>query len=181
MKKEVEIKILNIDKKKIKSLLKKSGAKQILKPNLMKEMYLESPAHERLYSAFRLRSEGKKNFLTLKLKKGTRESKKFQVRDELEVEIGDFNTAKKIIQLAGFKIFRKREKIREKYKLNKSEIEIDEYPKMKPYLEIETSSAKEMSYLIKILGISLKYATNKTATEIIRGAGLNPDNLFFKE
>lgn len=178
MKKEIELKILNIDRKKFIASLKKVGAKQILKPTLMCEVYLDSPAQERVYSSFRLRDEGKRIFLTLKLKK---EDKKFQIRDEFEVEVSDFDTTKKILELAGFKIFRQREKLREEYRLGKIKIEIDEYPKMKPYTEIEAPSKDELERFLKKLEFPIKYTTNKTATEILKDAGLNPDNLLFEK
>jgi len=178
MKKEIEVKILNIDKASIGKTLKKLGAIKILKPTLMRELYWESSAKKRLYSSFRLRSEGNDNFLTIKLKK---EDNNFEIRDEFEVAVGDFGKTKKILELAGFKVFRQREKVREEYKLGKTKIEIDQYPNMNPYLEIEGSSKKEVEKFLKKLGFSLKYTTNRTATEVIRDAGLDPNFLFFKK
>lgn len=177
MRKEIEVKILNIDRERLRATLKKLGARQVLKPTLMRELYLESPVKERVYSSFRLRAQGKNSFLTLKLKKG--EDKKFEIRDELEVEVDDFNAMRKILRLAGFTIFRQREKIREEYQLGKIKVEIDEYPKMKPYMEIEAFSKKEIKDFLKKIGFPLEYTTSGTATEIIQNAGVNPDYLLF--
>jgi len=176
MKKEIEIKILNIDPKKFKINLKKLGGKMINKPTLLRELYFESPSEKRVYSSFRLRSEGQRSFLTLKMKKDDRQ---FEIRDEYEVEVSDFNTARKILELAGFNVFRQREKMRESYKVGTIRIEVDTYPEIKPYAEIESTNKKDIKEFLDKMGFVLEYAVKKTATEIIRDAGLNPDNLVF--
>lgn len=176
MKREVEVKILNIDAVKLRRNLKKLGAVRIFPPTVFREIYWESPAKERVYSSFRLRSEGKKNYLTLKIKK---DDQHFEIRDEFEVEVGDFSMTMKIFELAGFKVFCEREKRREEYRIGTIKIEIDEYPKMKPYMEIEASNKKDALALLKQIGFPLKYTTNRTATEIIQDAGLDPNHLLF--
>lgn len=176
MRREVEVKVLNVDQKKLRKNLKKMGAKRVFSPTLFQEIYWESPAEERVYSSFRLRSEGKKSFLTLKLKKEDRE---FEIRDEFEVEVADFQMIAKILQLAGLKIFRRREKLREEYLVGNIKVEIDEYPRMMPYMEIEATSKLAVRNFLEELGFPLRYSTKRTATEIIRDAGLNPDNLLF--
>lgn len=176
MKREVEVKILNVDPVKLRKNLKKLGAIRVFSPTVFREIYWESPSEERAYSSFRLRSEGKRNFLTLKMKK---DDQHFEIRDEFEVEVGDFSMTMRILELAGFKVFREREKRREEYQIGTIKIEIDEYPKMKPYMEIEASHKKDVLTLLKQLGFPLKYTTNRTATEIIQDAGLDPNNLLF--
>lgn len=176
MKKEVEIKILNIDPKKLKNKIIKLGGKQILKLTLFREFYLDSPIKNRKYSSFRIRSEGKKCFLTIKTKK---DDNKFEIRNEHEVSVSNEKIIQDILSIAGFKIFRKREKKRESFLLNDIKIEIDTYPQMNPYVEIEGKNKKEIMQIIKKLDFSFKYANKKTATEIIKDAGLNPDNLVF--
>jgi adenylate cyclase class 2 len=178
MKREIEVKILNVDQGKLRKSLKKLGAKRVFGPTIFHEVYWESPLKERKYSSFRLRSEGQKSFLTLKIKK---EDSSFEIRDEFEVEVKSFEETKEILQLAGFKVFRDREKFREEYLLQDIKIEIDEYPGMMPYMEIEAPSKKAAKDFLKTIGFPLKYTTNRTATEIIQDAGLNPDNLLFKE
>lgn len=178
MKKEIEVKILNIDLKKMRLKLKRLGATQVLKPTMMRELYFKSPLLKIKYSSFRLRAEGKKNFMTLKLKKNDR---LFEIRDEFEIEVDNFNTTKEILQFAGFKIFRQREKKREEYLIGKIKIEIDQYPKMKPYIEIEASNKKDVEKFLEKINFPLNYTTKKTATEIISRAGLNPNNLIFSK
>lgn len=176
MKKEIEIKILNINPRKLRAVIKRLGGGQILRPTLMRELYFESPAKDRVYSSFRLRSEGKKNVLTLKIKKL---DKRFEIRDEYEVVVDNFNMTKNILELAGFKVFRNREKKRESFRVGKIRIEIDTYPGMNPYAEIESENKSDIEKFLNQIDFSLTYATKKTATEIIRDTGLDPDNLTF--
>lgn len=176
MKKEVEVKILNVDRKKLRATLKGLKARQTRSPTRMREVYWGSPSEQRAYSSLRLRSEGGGSFLTLKVKK---EDTQFHVRGEFEVRVSDFRTARRILELAGFKVFREREKIREEFQVGRVKVAIDTYPRMKPYMEIEASSKKEVKDFLGKIGFPLIYTTSKTATEIIRDAGLNPDDLLF--
>lgn len=178
MKKEIEVKILNIDPKKLGNTIKKLGGKKILHPTILRELYFESPSKKRMYSSFRLRSEGKENLLTLKVRK---EDKLFEMRNEYEIVVSSFDVTQKILELAGFKVFRQREKIRESYQLGTIRIEIDTYPGMKSYAEIEATNKNVIKQFIKKIGFSFQYTTKKTATEVIRSAGLNPDNLVFSK
>jgi adenylate cyclase, class 2 len=178
MKKEIEVKILNINRKKLKKSLKELGAKRVFRCTLFHEIYWESPSNERQCSSFRLRSEGRKSFLALKLKK---DDSAFEIRDEFEVEVGDFKTTAEILELVGFKVFRQREKLREEYLLENVKVEIDEYPGVMPYMEIEASSKQAVKDFLKKINFPLRYTTNRTATEIIQDAGLNPNKLLFNE
>jgi adenylate cyclase class IV len=79
MHKEIEVKILNIDRKDIRRKLKGLGAELVHKPVLLREVYFDSPARNHKFSSFRLRSGGGKTFLTIKFRTS---DKKFNVADE---------------------------------------------------------------------------------------------------
>lgn len=178
--KEVELKILNIDKKKITAKLRNIGARKIIKRTLIREIYFEKVGVKNYthnnYSSLRLRSIGKNNELTVKIKE---ESGMFGIWKEIETTMGDFETAKSILETIGFKPFRVREKYREEYMFKNIKIEIDTYPKMNPYVEIEAKSEVEMMKFLEEMQFPIEYATKETATEIIKRSKLNPDNLVF--
>lgn len=179
--KEIELKILNIDGVKLRKGLRKLGAKRVLTPVLVREVFLEQagvPVEGRAYSSFRLRSVGTKCELTVKVRKS---DKKYSVHDEFEVNVSGFDETLKLLNALGFRVFRRREKVREEWKLGGVKVEIDEYPKMLPYMEVEGRSRKAVERFLKSLGVSAEHASNATATEIVRGAGLDPDNLVFKK
>lgn len=174
---EIEVKILDVNVSKIKKTLRKIGAKQILKPTLFQEWYFRIPGitkKEKEFYSFRLRSEGKKNILTIKIKK---KDASYLVSKETEIEVSSAENTKTLLAVLRFKVFRQRKKIREIYKIDNVKIMIDQYPGIKPYIEIESTRKKDVSDFVRKLGYSFKDTTSKTATEIIREAGLNPDNL----
>lgn len=178
MKKEIEVKIVNIDVKKLLGTLRKLGFTRILKPTLLHELYFSSTNVRRNYSSFRLRSEGERSFLTIKTKQ---KDKRYKIRNEYEVEVGDFTTTKKLLEILGFETFREREKIRESYRRGSVRIEIDTYPMMQPYIEIEASQKKDVAQFLKEMNFDLNYASKKSATEIIFDAGFNPDHHLFSK
>src|SRR5690606_7229751 len=104
----------------------------------------------------------------------------YSIHNELEINVSDFETTLRLLETLGFKVFRRREKIREEWKLGTVKVEIDEYPRMLPYIEVEGQTRAAVDRFMKKMGISLEHASNATATEIVRGAGLDPDNLVFK-
>lgn len=178
--KEIEVKILNVDLQGIKKAFKTLGAKSVLKPTLFEEWYFEIPGvkeKERKFYSLRLRAEGKKNILTAKLQK---EDQRYHVNEEVEIEVSDIKRTRTLLILLGFHVFRQREKIRETYQFESVKIVIDKYPGIRPYIEIESLKKGAILSFIQKLGYSAKDTTNKTATEVIKEAGLNPDRLFFK-
>jgi len=179
MKKEIELKILNIEPKKIKEKIEKVGGEQILGPTLFHELYFESSAQKQRYSSFRLRLEGGVSILNLKMENEV--SEQFEIRDEYEVEVSDFETTKKILELAGFTVFREREKMREAYRIGSVRIEIDTYPNIKPYIELESETEEDIKKLVELLGFNMKDTTKNTATVILKEAGLDPNKLKFSD
>jgi len=177
MKKEIEVKILNIDLKGFRATLRARGARRIQKPTLFTEIYWKSPLPNPAFSSFRIRHEGARSFLTVKLSKT--QHAKFLLREEYEITIGDFEMARQIVSLLGFSVFCERQKIRESYTLKGSRIEIDQYPLMKPYAEIESSTIVSAQSIMRKLGYSFDDTVNMTATEVIKGAGRNPYKLMF--
>jgi len=181
--KELELKILNINKRKIKEKLNKLQAKLILKQTLFQEWYFEIPGltqEEREFYSLRLRTEGKKSFLTAKNQsKIQKEDRRYHINKEIEIEILNVQNLKKLLNLLRFNIFRQREKTREIYQLGRVKLAIDQYPKIAPYMEIEGPSKKNIIEIVKKLGYSPKDTTNKTATILIKEAGINPNSLFF--
>ena len=60
------------------------------------------------------------------------------------------------------------------FKLEKLKIEIDKYPSIPAYLEIE-GSKKEIENLLKRLGYKLSQTTNMNATSVLKYYNVNPN------
>lgn len=177
---EVELKILNVNVPAMRRKLKKLGLKRVMKPTLLREIHFTSKTFNGRGSSaslFRLRKEGDESFLTVKTKR--RKDRRFDVRQETEISVSDFEKTEKILKSVGFEVLREREKFREEYRAKGIKVEIDNYPKIKPYAEIEGSDKKAVLKLLLMLGYSLRDTTNKTATGILKEAGIGDGKLTF--
>lgn len=176
MHKEIEVKVLNINVGEIRTLLKRAGAKKLFGPTLFREIFWKSKEKNPKYSVLRLRMEGKKSFLTLKVNVP---SKNLKVRKEYEVEVSDFEMTRQILTLAGFIESQIREKYREAYRTRDVRIEIDRYPGVPSYLELEGKNEAVMRKFLAKLGIPFSKTTAMTSSEVIISAGKNPKRLVF--
>lgn len=149
MKTEIEVKFCNIEIDDIRSRLIKAGATMEQPMRLMRRALIETEAMARDDAFIRLRDEGNKTTLTYK---------KFETNSltgarEHEVEVSDFETMKEILNLADLSFQTTQESKRETWRLGAVEVVIDQWPWMRPYIEIEGHSeaevikaAKELSF-----------------------------------
>ena len=63
------------------------------------------------------------------------------------------------------------------YILNNVEIEIDFWPKIPPYLEIEGKSIEEVENIIKLLGYKTSQTTSINTTDIYKKYGIDIENI----
>ena len=71
---------------------------------------------------------------------------------EVEITTDNFETANKLIEERGYYKKKLVEKKRESYLLNNVEIEIDEWPLLNPYIEIEGKEPEEIYEIANLLG-----------------------------
>jgi adenylate cyclase class 2 len=155
---EIETKILEVDVKDISEKLVKLGAKQIqdavLKvdwfslPDLLKE-------NHPWYLRVRSYSTGKVE-ITWKGKPEIIDNVR-QVK-EVNVLVDSHEKTAMLFESLGLVCYAHQEKKRISWKLGDTQFDLDTYPKMLPYLEIEAKSAKEISEMIQKLNLE-KYAT----------------------
>lgn len=147
MKTEFEAKFLNIDIEDIRIKLKNLGAVCEIPMRLMRRAIIDYPDRRLFHEKdayVRVRDEGNKTTLTYK-------EHRIQSVDgakEIEVVVSDFTDTVAIFEEAGLKCFSLQESRRETWRLDGVEIVIDEWPWLKPYIEIEgesTKTVKEMA------------------------------------
>ena len=117
----------------------------------------------------RLRTDGNKTTLTIK-----------EVVDhtitgtqEMEVEVSDFLLAHKMLLEFGLKQIAYQENKRVSYVYNGVDIEIDTWPKIPTYLEVEGPDEQSVLQTIKDLGFSQKQAISKPIKLIYKDYGIN--------
>lgn len=177
---EIEAKFLNIDSKAIEKKLKKIGAKKIF-GKLYKRWVFDYP-DLRLHKKgawIRVRDEGDRVTLTFKQRVGIKShdgKTSDKTMEEIEIEVNDFEQTVRFLQSIGLKEKFYEENKRIRYKLGRIEFDIDFWPKLKPYLEIEAPSWKEINKAMKLLGLDPKDKRIFSTYQIYQLAGINEED-----
>jgi adenylate cyclase class 2 len=173
--KEIEVKILDIDRKKVERRLSKLGAKKISDMHLHALFFdFDNQTVRRAKNLLRLRKEGKNSVLTFK---GFVSNKGAKIRKEIEVEVSDFKKTKKILESVGLSIYAELKKRRITYELHGVHFEFDKYLGtyyfVPEFLEIEAKNLKTIFKYAKLLGFDKGDCKSWTGGEVIRYYGGN--------
>ncbi len=176
---EYEVRVLEINKDEIQSKLKELKAKLVEDSFQRRYVYDFKPVNPSKW--IRLRTNGSKTTLTIK----NVESSNIDGTKEVEVEVSDFDTTNEILKELGYVPRGVQENKRIKYDLNGVEVDIDTWPKIPTYLEIEGTSEEEVYNTLELLNIPKEKATSLDVQNIykeIYGIDLNKEaNLSFEE
>lgn len=110
----------------------------------------------RFFKWIRLRQNGDKVELTVKYIYNTNKDYNIDEVKEIEINVNDFDTANQLIEELGYISKKLVEKKRTSYKLNDLCIEIDEWPLIPPYIEIEGKDEEEIYKTAFKLGFDKK-------------------------
>lgn len=157
---EYEVKILDVDVEKIKKKLGEIGAKKYLEREMRRYVYDIDPQDQSRW--IRLRDNGEKTTLTIK----KIENDGIDGTKEAEVIVNDFNKANLLLNELGFFHKAYQENKRISYRLDGVKIEIDFWPKIPPYVEIESESQEETERVVKMLGYELTQTTSMGVTKV---------------
>lgn len=162
MKTEYEIRILEVDKEEIIKKLEKLGAIKKGKFEQKRYVYDLRPVEKGKW--IRLRTNGKITTLTYKdIVSNTIDGTK-----EVEFEVEDFDKANEFLEKIGFKNRSYQENERIQYILNNVEIDIDSWPLIPTYMEIEGKSEEEIINIKKILNIEETKVTTLNCDDIYK-------------
>lgn len=153
---ECEVKFLNIDPEQLeKQILDLGGVKQF--DRIFKRVVLDYPDW-RLNedkSWVRVRDEGDK--VTFSFKKridASEDGSNDKTMIEHEVVVSDFEETIELLHQIGMIDKFYEENRRVQYKLDNVELDIDYWPQLNPYLEIEASSWDEVDAMVAKLGLN---------------------------
>jgi adenylate cyclase, class 2 len=172
--KEIEVKILDIDKKKVVEKLKALGAKKTFDGEVHGYFFdFPDSCIRKAKDTLRLRKVGDKSFLTFKKYVNNRGAK---VREEFEVEVADFEAAKKILESVGLSAWMDVRKHRSSYALGGVHFELDkhadQYIFVPEFLEIEAKDAATVRRYAGLLGYGKKDLRPWTIIEVAKHYGL---------
>ena len=149
--KEIETKVLEVDKEEIKKTLLALGAKQIEDTRLVVDWYCregaEAAGHP-WYLRIRTNSLGKSEISWKSLPKITGNTRH---SDEVNLNVSDADLAKKLFENIGLVNYAHQEKDRVTFTLNDWNFDLDQYPGMPAYLEIEGKSHEHVQEAIQLL------------------------------
>lgn len=166
--KELEKKILGINKKEVIENLEKMGAEQTFK-GLLKVCYLDTDdgSIRKNGDLLRLREfEGEYTEIVYKTNKRIEEGCK--VYDEYTFKGKDFNEAVEFFKKLNLQVTCSYQKKRTVYYYCDSEIVIDEYPEVPPFLEIESESPNQINDIIEYLGLNDNEESCETINELLK-------------
>ncbi len=150
MKPEIEAVFLDINKEELRRRLMKLGAKLIAKERKMKRVVFDQGKH-----AFaRVRDEGDKIVATYK----RFDDKTITGAKEVNVVVDDYERAIVFLKECGLRAKKYEESLRESWTLEGVEIDIDTWPFLPTYVEIEGPTVDETVKVSGMLGFDMKDA-----------------------
>ncbi len=174
---EIEVKFLNIDPAAIEEKLKKIGAKKVA--DFFYKRYIFDYPNLSLHKRgawVRLRTDGKETTLTYKQRLGMSShdgSTSDTGMEEIEVLVSDFEKAAEMFRKMGFmeKFYEENKRVR--WMKDDIEFDLDFWPHLSPYLEIEAPSWQKIDEAIKILGLNPEDKKIFSVAQVYQLAGIN--------
>lgn len=142
---EYEVRVLEINKEDLISKLESLGA--TFKGDWYQKRYVYNVVPKKDSQWLRLRTNGEFTTLTYKnVEKTTVDGTK-----EIEIKVEDFEKTNELLEHAGIKSKGYQENKRIQYVLNNVEIDIDTWPLIPTYVEIEGKNEKSVMDMIELL------------------------------
>ena len=158
---EYECTLLEINKEEFIKLLESHGAKKIGDYFQKRYTYDFKPKVEDKW--IRLRTNGEKTTLTIK---EMIDKNKIGGNHELEIEVSDFDKTNELLKELGFEYRNYQENKRISYVLDDIEFDIDSWPLIPEYVEIEGNDEKSVKKMIKKLNLDESKITTYDVTSI---------------
>lgn len=159
---EYEVRVLEIDIEEMKKKLGELNATLVEDVFQRRYLYDFNPVNPDKW--IRLRTNGITTTLTIK----DVQSSRIDGTHELEIVVSDFDKTNEILNELGYKVRGIQENKRIKYDLNGVEVDIDTWPRIPTYLEIEGKNEEEVYKTLEILGISKDKAISLNTQSIYR-------------
>jgi len=174
---EIEVKFLDIDKDALEKKLLSLGAKKV-GDYLYKRQVFDYPdlRLDKMGAWIRVRDEGDKITVSYKQRLGWKKgstSGDDEGMHEIEFVVSDFEKTAEFMYKLGLANKFYFENKRTRYELNGVEFDIDEWPLLKPYLEIEADSWEKVDEAIEMLGFKKEDAKRFSTTQIYELNGIN--------
>ena len=174
---EIDNLLLDKQKEELKNIVKIESMQEILQ----KEEFLKILNKKEILDFIKQFKNNSKKWIRLrKTNKKTTIAVKHILADndtniqqmlETEIEVESMQKAKEFLQALGYSHKSYQEKLRKTYELEKYEIDIDTWPGIPTYMEIEGEDEQDLSYILNKLGYKLEDTISCTADDIYKKYG----------
>src|SRR3989338_6810134 len=167
--KEIEIRILDIPLEETVRKLTALGAKKTFDGEvIVTRMDFPNGKLKKNDQLLRIRKLGERVELCYK---GKNESDTYKIQEETEVTTSSYEETITIFEKLGLSVVFRGQKHRMSYQLGKIKFELDTWPGIPTFLEIEAPTAKEVKEYVQKLGYTMKETTTMSMTEIRKWYG----------
>lgn len=135
--------------------------------NLMKR------TNENFSKWVRLRQTGDETTITIKKIVNSQGEYELDAVQELEFNVPDIQTGLEFLEDLGYMFARHQIKMRIAYDYKNTEIVIDKWPKLAPYIEVEGNSKEEIDEVVMDLGYDVKDAVVINTDDVYLEIGIN--------
>jgi adenylate cyclase class 2 len=162
---EIEARFLGIDEEVIMQKLKEAEAEDH-GPDMLEEVIFYD-------KDLKWKAEGKRFIRIRKNREGVRltykhvKSESIDGTEEIEISIDSLEKGEALLDRLGFVAFRHQQKKRHSFELDGVKIDIDTWPRIPPYVELEGPSEEEIRKVAEKLGFKWEAASFESAKSII--------------
>jgi adenylate cyclase, class 2 len=164
---EHEAKILDIDPEATERLILEKGGQKLVERFMRRYVYDITPRDQSKW--IRLRDTG--DDITLTVKQITSDA--IDGTQEIEIGVDDFAATNALLGVLGFTAKSYQETKRTSFILDGAQVEIDTWPRIPPYLEIEAGSKEEVVRVAALLGYTEADLTGENTIKIYARYGID--------
>lgn len=158
---EIEATFVEVDKNNIREKLKQAGAKLVRPEILMRRVVFDTGAKN---SFTRVRDEGDRIVVTYKC----HHENTLTGTEEINVEVNNYDDAVEILKASGLKVKAVEESYRESWVLGDTEIDMDTWPWIPSFIEIEGKTPESVEEVASKLGFDMKEAIYNSVDEVYK-------------
>lgn len=161
---EYEARFLEVDVTAVLDKLNAESAVRVMPRTLMRRIVFKNGDIERRGGWLRLRDEGHQ--VTLTYKQTTGGPSAVDTTLEAEIVVSDFELTKNLLEAMGFDALRYQENYREEWKLGEVTLDVDTWPDLPTFLEVEGPDEQSVHDAANMLGLSLTRASYGSVDEV---------------
>ncbi len=171
---EFEIKFLEVDVPELEKKLLEIGAVKTGEYDYSRALFDYSDTRlNKNHSWVRLRTDGNHTTLTFKSSGKFDKDNSDVAMQEIETTVDSYDKTSEILKNIGLEIMREEKNKRVRYKKGKVVFDIDLWPQIPPYIEIEAESFEEARKAAAELGFDPTKGLNCTPAKVYADYGIN--------